>query len=221
MRRAGFVFASVWLVQEPPVRFMVFTFLNFASLLVHQLALPYDQPRLNQLEVVTYALLVCISALLTGYQPPYTLAVQVFIFLLIIPATVGLVVFVTRQQWGVAQARLRQLKKSTRGASTADDSQQVLPAASDDLELTQLDVGMTSNPALSLPRSRESHMTKEDSLTNVIARHRRTEVDASGNDTGRVDSAHVPIHEPEEDGVNSGDDQLVSSDAVPSDSTHM
>jgi hypothetical protein len=139
IRRVGFVLTSVWLVRSPAVRFMAFTFLNFASLLIHQMARPYEQRRLNQMEVATQALLVCISALLTGYQPPYTPAVQALIFLLIIPAAFVLVVVVTRQQLGKVQARFSQL-----------DAPKVLPA--DGVELADLD-GLSLNPVASFASS--------------------------------------------------------------------
>ena len=99
VRRSLFVLASVLLAQQPLVRFMAFTFLNFGSLLLHQMVRPFDTDQLNRVESISYVLLVCISVLLTGYQPPYSMAVQGVLLLLVLPPVVGMGAFVLRQQW--------------------------------------------------------------------------------------------------------------------------
>jgi hypothetical protein len=112
LRRAAFVLASVWLVQQPAIRFMAFTFLNFGSLLLHQMVLPFDSALINHLETTSYVLLVCLSVLLTGYAPPYSLPIQITLFLLVVPCAACMMAYVLYQQWVGLRTAMRDRKAS-------------------------------------------------------------------------------------------------------------
>ncbi len=135
LRRSAFVLVSVWLVQQPSIKFMSYALLNFASLLAHQLARPFELRELNRAETMSYALLVSLSMLLTGYLPPYSLSIQVALFLLVVPATGVAGCFVIRQQWSGLWGALN--------SATPDP-------ASHQAELTETQLELVTNPALSL-----------------------------------------------------------------------
>lgn len=110
VRRAAFVLTAVLLAQSPGVRFMLFLLLNFGSLQLHALVRPFSDPLINTAETTSYVLLVCVSALLTGLLPPYSTAVQILVFLLIVPPAVGWTAFTLRREWTEITAA-RKIKK--------------------------------------------------------------------------------------------------------------
>lgn len=154
-RRTCFVLTSVLLVQQPHVRFMSFTFLNFGSLLLHEYARPYHAEALNRLETLSYVLLVCVSVMLTGYTPPYDVFVQVMIFLFIVPCAAGIVAYIALQQWRVIQLKL----------SSRVESQAVHPADKQgDVELYPLPSDK-ADPGTSRPRERLSEAVDNEDVS--------------------------------------------------------
>jgi hypothetical protein len=99
LRRAGFVLTSVLLVQETSVRFMVFLLLNFVSLQFHTWIRPFGVDFINNVDTLSYALLVLVSSLLTAYLPPYSVGLQAVIFILIVPPALLWGLWVVRGQW--------------------------------------------------------------------------------------------------------------------------
>jgi hypothetical protein len=124
LRRSSFVLASVLLLQQPAVRFMAFSILNFASLLLHLLVRPFDTDVLNHLESTSYILLVFVSMLLTGYLPPYPLALQVMLFVLIVPPTGAMTMYIIQQQWRELQSKM-EVRKATLNAEAARQQEQL------------------------------------------------------------------------------------------------
>lgn len=112
-RRASFVIVSVLLVEQPGLKFMAFTFLNFLSLLVHLRVQPFAAALANQAESVSYSLLVSISLLLTGYSTPYSAGVQALLFLLSVPPCVLLLSLVVRQRVEAVRETIRARKSKT------------------------------------------------------------------------------------------------------------
>jgi len=113
VRRLVLVLISVLLAQvsDSSSRFMAFTFVHFVSLLMHLVAQPYTQLGLNRLETGSYALLVSISLLLTGEQPPYDVLTQIFLLLLIVPPAGAMVLFVLKQQYQELMEKVRKRRQ--------------------------------------------------------------------------------------------------------------
>ena len=120
LRRASFVLASIFYVQQPAIKFMTFTILNFGSLLIHLLVLPFGSKIINNLETASYIILVLVSIILTGHLPPYPITVHLTLFLLIIPFTVGLIVYIIHQQYVDVRAKFfsSSIAKTTQSRAT-------------------------------------------------------------------------------------------------------
>jgi len=97
IRRALFTTVDVALVAEPATKFMAFSFLNFYTLCGHSLMQPFVSEELNHAEWASQAMLVTISVLLTAHPPPYSLSMQLALFLLTVPLTILLALLVVRQ----------------------------------------------------------------------------------------------------------------------------
>jgi hypothetical protein len=141
LRRFFFALTSVLLVHDDRTRLALFTFLNFISLLLHQWTRPFEDEKLNSAESVSYTLLVCMSVLLSSATSSYSIAVQVVLFLLIVPFGALMVVWAVRSQWMQLRGKLFSYSA---GAAHDDDH----PHAQDDP--TNDDVPSSSGQAYGL-----------------------------------------------------------------------
>lgn len=109
LRRFIFALISVLLIESPTTKYVMYGLFGFASLIFHQLTRPFHSNQLNQLESISYTLLICLSYLLTMQSPPYSLTVEVGLFALIVPFASALIVITVRGSY-----------KKMRGGSTTE-----------------------------------------------------------------------------------------------------
>jgi len=98
LRRFAFALVSVLLVRRVAIRFLSYLLLHFASLQLHAWVQPYGSRFLNLTDTASYSLLLILSAIMTGYQPPYTDVMQAIALLLIIPPAAALFLFILAKQ---------------------------------------------------------------------------------------------------------------------------
>jgi len=111
VRRAVFTAVDVGLVLHPHAKYMSFTMLNLASLLMLTHVRPFLTRALNSADIVAHVALTLISAMLTAFPPPYGTAVQATLCLLILPVTVVLILLFMREVRPVIIAGARRLWK--------------------------------------------------------------------------------------------------------------
>lgn len=87
IRRTLFTTIDVSLVASPFTKCMAFAFINFYTLCAHMQWQPFVNQQLNRAETASQIILVTISVLLTTNSPPYSLSIQIALFLLIVPLT--------------------------------------------------------------------------------------------------------------------------------------
>jgi hypothetical protein len=90
IRRLVFVLLSV-LLSRGSVQALAYTYLHFASLLLHLLVQPFSAPLLNRAEFVSLSALVCLSTLLVAYQPPYSAGFESLLFVFVAPLFIGFI----------------------------------------------------------------------------------------------------------------------------------
>jgi hypothetical protein len=109
IRRALFTAVDIGLVLYPEAKYMSFTIINLATLLVHTLIRPYLTRALNSAETASQVTLTLISALLTAFPPPYSVGVQATLCLLVLPLTLLLILLFMREVRPVVLRAARRL----------------------------------------------------------------------------------------------------------------
>lgn len=184
LRRAVFVLVSVVLLQSPAHRYLAFTLLNFVSLLLHQFVHPFADARTNHLETGAYALLVIVSAILTGYQAPYPVSVQVALVVLVVPPALLLVLLIGRHHWRRVRHRLTSFLQRSRSVTGWRRSLAAAPIATADAD------DATKRPGSELPHAHD-HDHDDDAHARITARiDQQARTYRGASDTHLADGGH-------------------------------
>jgi hypothetical protein len=105
IRRTIYAIVNAVIVTSTSEQALAYSFLGLSSLLLHTLVQPYSEPSLNRLEAGSLFLLVCISNMLNTYAPPFSTAVQVALFFMIVPYSLFLFRFVLKEQISKLRAK--------------------------------------------------------------------------------------------------------------------
>jgi hypothetical protein len=108
-RRA--VYSMVTIVLEPSInlRAMVYGFSSFVFLAIHTLLAPYRDDMLNKVESISLSLHVFLSILISPWEPPFPLGVQVSLCFFVVVPTVFFV------GWRTKSMLLQYLRRSDSG----------------------------------------------------------------------------------------------------------
>lgn len=91
---------------------LAYSLVGLFTLLLHTLTQPFVQQRLNLLETVALSLLIAIPAVLSVYSPPYSSAVDVLLFLLVVPFAALLLALIVFSRLTTIASKFTQRKKS-------------------------------------------------------------------------------------------------------------
>ena len=157
LRRFAFALVAV-LMANTSSRFSVYAILHTTSLLVHLRVQPFTLRSLNAGETASYVVLMYLSMVLSSSSPPYSLAFQIFLFLLTVPPAVVLLGWTMRHHIGVLRGKCFSPAKpegtdQTPGTPSEDDDV-VVDEQSSELGVEPIRSGASS---ASHPHSYEAH----------------------------------------------------------------
>lgn len=86
-------------MSNVPEQYMAYSILATGTLVVHILVRPFKDERLYYFELVAETILLIISIVLTPYKPPYSEALSIVIFFLIVPFFFILLIYILRERF--------------------------------------------------------------------------------------------------------------------------
>lgn len=99
LMRLSYVLTAVLLSTSPASKFALFSGLAVLGGVAQEWIGPFGAQKLNRIEVCSFLCLVALSLVLSSSPPPFSLALQLLLFLLIVPFTLYLVYLTGKVMW--------------------------------------------------------------------------------------------------------------------------